>query len=382
VEGKYKNPAALVAAYVARQYLRMRVRRAVTWQKADHLRDGCTAIIGMPHRLPGVLVGNLRCLWRNRWPGLVKVIVVVDSTSGCLPDDFMAQVKAKFSGFSVDFAFYSSEQAALAEKLNLPYVYSWLSWCIALGMADTRHILIHDYDALVLQDVLATRYEKFVSSKASIQGIRWYNSNGILESDRLATTFEAFLDLAWIRQFEPVQLFNQIAVKNGRSLDYDTLLELQDRLTPPNRRDVQEMDEDSLVHPSQMVHQYTMFRRSPGKPLPCFSIAMIPFFNWLSGDEAALGFSTRKLRTESGKSVDLLGDKTHFNFTQLSTANVDWNLKQMIRVCLELEIAPFPGLIDYGDALYSVIGTSKENAWVNGFSLKQLDWIRSASSAH
>lgn len=381
MNGKHSN-LVVFFAYARRQYTRIRIRNAVTWKAVNQLEDGCTAIIGMSHWLPGVLIGNLRCLWRNRWPELKRIIIVVDSTVGCLPGGLIRRVKMEFSDLPIDFVFYTEEQASLASKLHLPYVYAWLSWCIGLGAATTKHVLIHDYDALILRDVLAMRYGKFVASKASIQGISWYNANGIKTSDRLATTFEAFLDLAWVRQFQPSMLFNRISLRSGRFRDYDILLEVQDRFTPRQSRDIEDMSEEALVHPSQMIHQYTMFRRLPGKPQPCFSIAMIPFFNWLSGDQTALRSSTQSLLGNLGTTIDLLGDGTQFNLAQLDTLTVDWNLKQMINACEGLGIAPFGDLIAYGDALYSITKTSNESSWTNGFSSTHLDWIRSAMLMH
>ena len=41
------------------------------------------------------------------------------------------------------------------------------------------------------------RYREFVESGVFVQGIRWYQNNGIRPEDRLATTFEAFIDVPW-----------------------------------------------------------------------------------------------------------------------------------------------------------------------------------------
>ena len=92
--------------------------------------------------------------------------------------------------------------------------------------------------------------------------------NGVKEDDRLATTFEAFADAAWLRSQRPIDLFNKVRAVNGRSIDFDITLESQHRLLKPEERTILPMRQDQLVHPSQMIHQYTMFRHSPGKALP------------------------------------------------------------------------------------------------------------------
>jgi hypothetical protein len=380
MKGKYKNTFAFSAAYLSRKVIRFRIRNSVEWTPAAQLQDGLTVIIGMPYRLSGILKSNLRCLYRNRWRELERIIVSVDAAKGVLPDAMMENTKLEFPNVPIDFVFYDDVQSALARKLELPYVYSWLSWCVAIARVQTKHILIHDYDALIMDDILAKRYEKFVSSNALIQGISWYGSNGIDVSDQLATTFEAFVDTNWIRSFKPIMLFNQVSLHKGRSVDYDTLLEIQHRHTAGTSRKIEAMSEGSLVHPSQMIHQYTMFRRSPKQALPCFSIGMIPFFLWLSGDKAILETCTQRLLGEPSVSVDLLGDGTRINFTKLSSIDVDWNLKQMIIACTGLAIQPFRALLDYGNALYRITKTPDNKAWIYGFSDQQLNWINAASS--
>jgi hypothetical protein len=352
----------------------------VSWTPASALEPGCTALIGMCHRLPDVLLGNLSCLNAASWPELKEAIVAVDGTKGCLPEGLEAAAHAACTNFKVRFFYYSDEQAKLAEKMCLPYVYSWLSWSIALSHCKTHSAMLHDYDALVLGDALARRYYAFVESGAAIQGVRWYQVNGITTEDRLAGTFEAFLDVPWLRSFRPIQMFNQIGYTGGRSRDYDTLLDIQHRHTEVSRRTVIDMDEESLVHPSQMIHQYTMFRRSPGAAMPCFSIPMIPVFELLSGKPDALGAAAKRLDAADGTVVDFFGDGAPINLGQLDTATVDWILKQIARVCMARQMAPFRAYADYGNALYKLAGSSDSKPWLGDFTASQRAWIDEARS--
>lgn len=376
MQGKYSSWVRLAAAWGARFRVVHRLRGVVDWEPLSHPKPGCTALIGMCHRLPDVLLANLRCLAAARWPALTKAIVVVDSTRGSLPDDLVTKAGQVSEGFEVSFSYYSEAQARLAEELKLPYVFSWLSWCIAIAQCETTHALIHDYDALVFRDSLKRRYQTFVQSGADVQGIRWYSGNGIVPEDRLATTFEAFASVPWMRARPPLALFNRIGYRRGRSVDYDTLLWLQDVRTPLSRRTISEMREDELVHPSQMIHQYTMFRRSPGKALPCFSMPMIPFFDFLSGKQAALRNATRRLRLAKGRVVDLFGDGTLVNLSMLTRPEVDWALKQMVAAALLLDISPFRDLHDYGRSLYETIEAQTREVWEGDFTPPQRDWIQ------
>lgn len=378
MRGKYRNPLAFAAAWGMRERLRHRLAPIVRWSPLGAARPGCTAIVGMCSRLPDVLPANLRCLAAS-WPELRAVIVTVDAQQ--LPrqaaiEDAAARI---LGAVPVRFLYYSAEQSRLAERLKLPYVYSWLSWCLAIAQVDTEHVLIHDYDALVLGDTLRQRYDRFRASSAVVQGISWYASNGIEPSDALATTFEQFAQTAWLRSLRPIDLFNKVGRLDGRSVDFDTSLDAQHRLLERQRRDIMPMDIEQLVHPSQMIHQYTMFRRHPARRLPCFSMPMIPFFSYLGGDEGAIERAAAALQREAHTDVDLFGDGTRINLGQLTVAQVDWALKQMVQACVRLLLPPMPQLHAYGRGLYAAAGANEDQVWRGDFSPPQLDWIRQAA---
>jgi hypothetical protein len=190
-----------------------------------------------------------------------------------------------------------------------------------------------------------------------------------VDEDRLATTFEAFFDTRWLRALDPIELFHKLRIKDGRSIDFDITLDVQDRLLPAAERDAVAMSQRDLVHPTQMIHQYTMFRRRPNAPLPCFSIPLIPFFSYLSGDASCLEGSAQAIDGN-----DFLGDGTRVNFEQLTVEQVDWALKQMVRAALGLGLRPDPLVYRYGRSLYRRI-KADERAWVGDFDADQRRWI-------
>jgi hypothetical protein len=381
MRGKYSSWPKFFAAYGIREILRLRLRNAVSWQPLQQPEPGCTAIIGMCHRLPEVLLGNLRCLHAAAWPELTRAIVVVDAQRGSIPAALEAQAVEICSKFKLEFRYYTPAQAALTERLRLPYVFSWLSWSIALAECTTAQVFIQDYDALVFGDALQRRYAEFVKSRAAVQGIQWYHGAGFTAEDQLATTFEAFVDTAWIRSRHPLDIFQKIGYRDGASRDYDTLLYLQHVRTPVERRTIAAMAPADLVHPSQMIHQFTMFRRFPGKALPCFSIPMIPFFGFLSGKTSALADAIGRLDERTGQVVNFFGDGTRANFALLERPQVDWALKQMVQACLRLEIQPFADLYRYGERLYAVAGVESDAVWLGDFTEAQRSWIE-RSRAH
>jgi hypothetical protein len=117
-----------------------------------------------------------------------------------------------------------------------------------------------------------------------------------------------------------------------------------------------------------------MFRRSPGKAAPCFSMPMLPFFAYLSGDEEALACAIDSLQSPDRNAVDLAGDGTPMNLDQLSGAQVDWALKQMVQAMLNLGIEHDRQLMQYGTALYDHIGIEKSDR-IGDFSETQSGWM-------
>jgi hypothetical protein len=379
MEGKHEKWIVHALATLSRERLRSKVARLVDWEPLVAPDRGCTAIIGACSKLPDILMANLRCLWASRWPELRRVVVVVDCAEGVFPPEIERDIKSAFPELNAMFLYYSAEQTAFVESLRLPFIYSWLSWCIALKHTRTSHVLFHDYDALVLGPKLGERYRSFVASEAKVQGIRWYQSNGIESEDHLATTFEAFMDTAWLRSSQPVALFNKLRVVRGRSIDFDTTLDLQHRLLGPSQRTIMPMTPDELVHPTQMIHQYTMFRRSPAAALPCFSIPMIPFFRDLGGCTEAIEHATQALELMEREELDLLGDGTRINLSALDVAQVDWLLKQIVQACIALSLAPDHRVYVYGRALYRIVGTPADLIWRGDFTDEQRAWIDAAA---
>lgn len=365
-------------ALLRRERLRASLRRLIDWEPLGNPEPGCTAIIGMCSRLPDILFANIRSLAKFKWPELKQVIIVVDCTQESFQHKVVSQVIAEHPDLDIRFFYYSPAQSAVAESCSLPYLYCWLSWCIALKHTKTAHVLFHDYDALVLGPALEERYRTFTASPAKVQGIAWYQGNGIEVEDRLATTFEAFMDAQWLRESSPLSLFNRLRAIGGRSIDFDITLDLQHSLLAAEQRTIVPMGQEDLVHPSQMIHQYTMFRRSPAARLPCFAIPMIPFFIYLSGRTEAIDHATRALATGARHDLDLLNDGTRINLSSLDIPDVDWLLKLIVQACLALLPAPEPRIYGYGVALYRAIGTPAEQVWRGDFTSAQRSWIEGA----
>jgi hypothetical protein len=362
--------------YVYRSLIRTSIGWLVRWRRGGRLTSGCTVIIGMCSRLPDILPANLSCLRLARWADLKEVIIAVDCTRDQLPPSFTTKVCQEFKDLRVRFVFYSSMQSFVVEFLKLPYVYSWLSWSLAIREVKTKTFYIHDYDALLLGNVLKRRYQAFIDTGRIIQGVGWYWTNGIVTQDRLVSTFEAFVDTQWMRSKRPIDLFNKIGLLNGRRLDFDTLIFLQIRDTKPYQRGIVEMKEHELVHPAQMIHQYTVFRKFPGRPWNCAALLMIPCFYYLGGKQDAFSSACNQIAHRKGKTTALLNDNCLMNFELLELRHLNKMCLFMIQVFVHLQIEPFADFRRYVESFYSLVGIPPDQQWQMTGSKDQNEWIR------
>jgi hypothetical protein len=376
---KYKTFRHFLIAKLHKDIKRYRISKIFSWEPLPQLESGCTAIIAMCSRMPYVLAANLDCLNKNRWSELKEVLITVDAEKGALPEGFEEDILQRFPQLKITFLYYNQQQAKLSAKISDPFIYSWLSWGTCLNHVRTQTVLIHDYDALLLSaQALEKRYQAFLESGVKIQGITWYKSNGFVTEDRLATTFEAFADVNWIRSFPPVMGYNKVGTFKGRRVDYDTYLDIQANHTPIEHRTIIPMGIEEVVHPSQMITQYMRFRNTPGKRLACFAVIMIPLFYFISGQKNAIINATQVLQRSPLERVDLLSDGVLMNLSLLDTKSVDFMLKLMVQALIGLEIKPFKALIEYGIELYRITKTPQEQVWVGDFTNAQREWIEVA----
>jgi hypothetical protein len=371
MKGKYSNVIQLAVAKLYRANLRRRLSGLVEWPSLTELKSGCTAIIAMPHRLPDVLAATLKFLTEYAWKDLVEIVVCVDSSK----NDALHLLERELEGFGysipIKLVYYTDHQVNVAGRLNLPYVYSWLSWSVALSYVKTENFFIQDYDALPLSNLLSHRYQVFVESDMDFQGVSWYEANGIEQ--------QAFSKTDWVRRLRPIDLFNAIGVIEDRTVDFDTFLQAQRLCLDVTRRGVYPMGQADLIHPSQMIHQYTMFRRYPGRALPCFSVILIPFFSFLGGNRNALIEACASLRSRRGHKLEFLHDGTVFNFQKLQTQHVDWALKQMLQGFTSIGMSPSAQVFAYGELLYDIVFTPSKDRWINNFEPNSIKWIQLAA---
>lgn len=306
LQGKYNRLSRYYSVRVQRAALRSLIRPLASWRPMKNLEDGYSVILGCTHRLPGLLNTNLLMLSRQDLTHLFELLVVVDTSAGDVPVTFERELRERYPELPLRFLYYSPTQVRITGMIQWAWVYSWLSWCIGIGATRTRYAVLHDFDAMLVQpEMLRRRFERMLLEPIDFLGVRYYNGNGVSASDELVTTFEMMFDCAFVRHhFKPLDLFNHVCRWRGRTVDFDTFLYAQSRL---GRTAVLPLQDCDMVHPSQMICQFTELMSGRELNPTRSSLLLIPYFMSVGGaDEMMAGISDQLARNGNG-TIDFFG---------------------------------------------------------------------------
>jgi len=330
MHGKYSSPLRFHLVRAQRALLRSIIRRFSSFTPIDDPKPGYSILIGCSTPLAGMLEVNLSLLARQELTNLDQIIVAFDHPADQLPLPVEKLAREHFPLLPLRFEYYSPFQARVFATLGLPWTYSWASWMKGLMACRTKYALLHDFDAMLLRkDIIEERYRETNARNAQWCGIRAYNGNGVITDDGLVTTFEMMLDVQFIRQrFRPIDLFNQVTTHNGRTVDFDTCLYAQ---TLAGERFILPIAEEDLVHPSQVIHQFTELCNRRGYiPPAANNLWFIPYFLYLSGHPQSMASITSELESNSGGPVTLLSHS--MNPSKLTVVHFEWVRKQVNRL--------------------------------------------------
>jgi hypothetical protein len=329
MKGKYTHPIRYAAAWAKWAAVRRVLASMSHWSPIQTPLHGYSIVIGCPARLLSILGANLKLLSRQDLTGCHEVICVVDAPREQVGGDaFERPLLDRFSqigepaaagGGSGDqepaklrLLYYTPREYAVLDRLGYPAGFCWFSWQKGLATVRTRHTLLHDFDAFPLRpSLLRERYETTLATNAAWLGQRCYQGNGVERADGLVTTFEMVLDSAAVRQrLRPIDLFNRVTRYKGRTVEFDITLEVQalGLIGPSHALDV---PEEEMVHPSQVVHQFTELTHIRNYIPPARNrLPFIPYLLDVAGDAGVLGRACEELRasdafTLGGKSVHL-----------------------------------------------------------------------------
>lgn len=360
---KYKTWGAYAKAKLRREAMRAVLAPLVKWDPAPRGGDGYTIIIGCSHRLAPMVGANLTMLARQDLSGVDRVLVVFDRSREEMGDQIERSLRERFAELPLEVLYYSPRQSRVAKMFDWGWVYSWMSWSIGISQTRTRYALLHDLDALLLEPrALAEHHASIRDGSAEYLGVKYYSGQGLAPDDRLVTTFELMFDADFVRRtFRPIDLFNKVRRFGGRRVEFDTFLHAQ---SVAGRRAVRPIDEERMVHPSQMICQYV--DHVNGRPVPpgTNNVLMIPYFFYIGGDPAPLREAAAQLADGSRSRVRVFGREV--DAAKLTPAHGRWYAKQAARVERALHGEVRPEVREYFDMIGARCGAHEEAATGEG----------------
>ncbi len=158
----------LLAKQAKRIPLNLALRNLVSWEPLSHPEEGYTVAIACMKALAPVALANLRLCSRTLSPRMRELILVFDAPLEEIPPEVVAAAREPSGGIPVRLLGYNPRQHWVAAKFNWGWVYSWMSWCLAIGHARTRAVVVHDLDALPLDvSLFETIYDNWLEAGRS-----------------------------------------------------------------------------------------------------------------------------------------------------------------------------------------------------------------------
>jgi hypothetical protein len=351
---KYTSWTAFAKARARRGVMRAAIRGLVSWERAPASREGYTVIIGCNHRLAPLAAANLSLLAKQDLTGADRVLVVFDAPREEMDPAVERSLRERHgAGLPLEVLYYTPKQARVARLFDWGWIYSWMSWSIGISHTRTRYAMLHDLDALLLKPTtLREHYDAVRAGDAEYLGVKYYTGQGLVPDDRLVTTFELMFDADFVRaRFRPIDLFNNVRRFEGRRVEFDTFLYAQ---SVAGRRKVLPIDEEWMVHPSQMICQYVDHVNGRNVPAGTSNVLMIPYYFEVGGDPGPLRDVLGQFREGKGPRVRVFGRETDASL--LTPAHARWYAKQAGRLERALHGETRPEIREYFDAIGACCG--------------------------
>ena len=328
------SSAIAVVKYCAKRLKRipmeLAIRKLASWNSDGGFSEGYSVAIACMHELSAVAIANLKLCSRMNHARLGELILVFNCPVDQIPAAVTQAVLEAPASMRIRLVGYDPVQQRVARRINWGWVYSWLSWSLAIGQSTSKALIIHDLDAMPLDpDFFEQVYDGWKVSRPQFCGIRRYRGNGIDERMNLVTTFELTLDAEYLRRnWRPFDLFNKLRLVDGRVIDFDTMLYVQWK-SPA--REVRPIEESKLVHPAQLICQYTDLASGranfQGRN---HSLPMLAYFLYLGGDAGPMTSSQSGLDAEGSNSISMFGRTAFIDGVKPETWA--WIEKQIRRV--------------------------------------------------
>jgi hypothetical protein len=345
LKGKYTNPIKYSLAKTQRAAMRLVLRRLAAWRPLENPEAGYTAIIGCNGQLAAMIGADLKMLSCQDRENLKNIVIVIDRPKSEITFPVEQSMRDKYPELPLQFAYYSPTQTRILNAIGWGWAYAWLSWSTGIALTKTRYALLQDFDAILINpDALEQRYGAIVERGDQYLGDRWYSGCGVELDDRLVMTPELMFDAVHVRNHHrPIDLFNHVTIHHGRTVDFDTFLYAQSKA---GKKSVLPIAEEDMVHPSQMICQFTHLMAGRGTLAPDRNnLLLVPYFMYVGGEQATLAQQHSLLRACDGKTVPFFGKPLEIG--QLTQPHRAWMRKQAYR----LEIA-FHGAVRHDVEAY------------------------------
>lgn len=299
----------------------------VKWSPLENAKSGYSVIIGCMNNMPEVVAANVAFISKMRLPNMHRLILVFDVEEKQI--EYKEKILEIAGDLPVQILGYNSKQASVAGFFAWGWVYAWLSWTSGIAVTDTKYALIHDLDAMPIDpELFEDLYEAIKDTDYMFQGIRPYVGKYLPEGVEFVRTFEMIVDVQKLRRdFSPFEVFNKIRWTDGHYYLYDTFLHIQSRVK--SCRLELKRGEDKLVHPSQLISQYTDLHKNrvtKGFWEKYGNLPLFPIYNFLGGNPELMDSITSHL--ESTKDPELPFEGKQVNFSGLPSGHWSWLWQQ------------------------------------------------------
>lgn len=287
--------------------LRQLLRPLVRWRPLGKPLEGYSLVLGCSASLTELLDANLMMVRRQQRDHLRMLHIVFDEPANDRLIQAANHLRRAFPDLPLRFHYFTPLQSKVLAWIAWGWAYAWLSWCIGIKHARTRHVLIHDLDFLPLkQDFFLRRYQAVCEQQLHYLGMQHFAFNGFTAKDGLMVSNQLMLDAVHVRgRHRPLDLFVKQGRLNGKPVHFDLTLYAQ---SFSDRRALLPLRPLEIVHPSQMICQFTaLMTQADYQPQQRTSLLLIPYYLYLGGHQSPLRDMARNLPSPSSGKIRFFG---------------------------------------------------------------------------
>ncbi len=330
LNGKYRTWGAYHWARIKRFICRCLIRPLMRWGPLERPAPGYTIVVACHARFPEMLIASLRLLAGQDLANMSRLIVTFDAPRDATLAGFERRMRDEFPLFRMLFLYQTRFQALVLRAIRWGWVDCWLSYCKGIARSETRYVMLHDMDAMLFRPGLVEeRYATIRERGDQFLGYGWYTANGVRDCDRLVIIVEMICDCEFLRnRFRPIDLFNRVTIRDGVTMDLDTLLYPQ---TLAEGKSIRPLSEADWAHPGQIISQFTYLASGRGYiPPETNQLFYIPYFLYLGGVADALADFGGTLSRSDPRRVSFFGHDMDMRL--MSIRHLKWVIKNILRM--------------------------------------------------